>query len=285
MAPTFPPDWYHISATSTAVPKKPSNVQTTFKGIWNSHITVEWNRPPVGAEPGALSEDVMFYRIYRNGVVVHMKKERDEDGSTQTPEQAVRRWVDDEIEPLTAYSYVVTAENDYGESNLSVASFITTPDFYNAGYEVEPVVDGVVKWQFFDLYQKGPSPWDYVFEINPNEGGALIMEKTVTQHSNTGPNRMTVLQEGQNSASTITFSGVILDQDHFEAMEYWFQKRVMLEIRDDLGRRYRGILSGWVPQRPRRTYNFWYHTYSATFTVSAARNANGQNIYGDWWTV
>lgn len=120
----------------------------------------------------------------------------------------------------------------------------------------------------------------YVWDINPNDGGAVTIIKNILMTQNTGPNRVNILQEGVNQAPLLDFSGVILDQGQLEMMERWFNKRVFLKLTDDLGREYYGVFSTWTPKRQRRASNFWYHSYDAEFTVSGYKNASGEWIYG-----
>lgn len=138
----------------------------------------------------------------------------------------------------------------------------------------------VTRWVFNDYRNQGPTPYTYTFAINPNEGGSPSIQKNLTILSNVGPTRSAILQEGQNSAPEMTFSGTILTQAHFEAMEFWYDKRVALEITDDLGRMFRGIFSRWEPSRSRRAFNPWFHTYSAAFTVAGYKNASGAVRFG-----
>lgn len=138
----------------------------------------------------------------------------------------------------------------------------------------------VVRWKFTDVHEKGYEPYSYTFHINPNEASSALMEKAIAASANAGPKRGVILQEGRMSAPALQFSGVVLEQAHLEAMEYWYAKRILLDLDDDLGRRFRGIFASYQPERPYRSRNFWYHTFSATFQASAYRNASNQVIYG-----
>jgi hypothetical protein len=120
----------------------------------------------------------------------------------------------------------------------------------------------------------------YIFEINPNEGGSPGITKNIAVATNVGPNRGAILQEGQNTAPILTFSGIIITPTHYEALETWFDKKVLLELNDDLGRTFRGVFSAFDPVRSRRAYNPWYHTYTAQFTCFGYKNASGQIRYG-----
>lgn len=138
----------------------------------------------------------------------------------------------------------------------------------------------VVRWRF---YEKANMANTYTWEVNPNAGGSPGTEKAMTQNVTTGPRRTGILQEGQYSPPSISFSGVILTQAHYEAMEDWFTRRVLLEMRDDLGRRFVGVFSSWQPERVYKASNAWYHTYQATFLAAAYRNASGVSRYGKYF--
>jgi hypothetical protein len=146
----------------------------------------------------------------------------------------------------------------------------------------------VVKWIFTDYWQTGPTPYTYTMEVNPNTGGALQYSKTVNIAMTSGPSRVGIAQEGgnssgsgsSNSVAVLSFSGVILTQTQLEAMEHWFDKRILMQITDDLGRQYFGVFSQFNPQRQRKASNFWYHTYDAQMTVVAYKNASGAWVYG-----
>lgn len=138
----------------------------------------------------------------------------------------------------------------------------------------------VVRWTFENLDEVGDAPYLYELNINPNEGGSPSIQKQFAISSNLGPNRGAIVQEGQSTPAEMSFSGVILTQEHFEALEMWFDKRIMIEIVDDLGRTFRGIFSTWNPSRVRRAFNPWYHTYQATFTVVGYKTATGHVRFG-----
>ncbi len=134
----------------------------------------------------------------------------------------------------------------------------------------------VVRWKFTDV-RTGVA---YVFEINPNEGGSPTVSKQVATNVPMGPSRRAVFSEGRLSVTDMTFGGVIITQTHFEAMQQWALKRTLLQLDDDLGRTFQGVLSSFSPTRSRRAFNPWYHTYSATFGITAMRSASGAVLYG-----
>lgn len=120
----------------------------------------------------------------------------------------------------------------------------------------------------------------YTFLINPNDGGAATIQKSISMTQTVGPNRVNILQEGQNQAPTLDFSGFILEQTQLEALETWYDRRTLIKVTDDLGREYYGVFNKFTPKRIRRASNFWYHQYEAEFTLSAYRTASGVWLYG-----
>lgn len=141
----------------------------------------------------------------------------------------------------------------------------------------------VVRWTFTDVYHRGPAPYTWTFTLNPNQGGALTMGRQVESLPTVG-NRRAVAMEGATTESQLSFSGVILTREHLEAFEAWHLRRVLIELADDLGRKYRGVFSAFSPQRVRKAGNFWYHTYDATFTVLAYKNSSDVIYFGDFPT-
>lgn len=138
----------------------------------------------------------------------------------------------------------------------------------------------VVRWVFTDVHQKGDPPYTYTFRFNPNEASSGQIEKQFNIAANAGPNRGIIVQEGRMGPPILQFSGVVLHQDHLEQLEYWYSKRILLDLDDDLGRRYRGAFAAFQPERPYRARNFWYHTFSAQFQAVAYRDASNRVLYG-----
>lgn len=135
-----------------------------------------------------------------------------------------------------------------------------------------------VRWTLTDVW-RGLS---VTLPINPNDGGSPAIEKALSIQTNVGPYRGGIIQEGALSIPTLSFSGVILTQDHYELLEAWHLKRVLIDLDDDIGRTFRGVFSTFSPERQRRAYNPWYHTYSAQFAAWGYRNASGVVMFGSF---
>jgi hypothetical protein len=188
---------------------------------------------------------------------------------------------DGPLVPGDSYVYEVQAIRN-SQSGPGTLCTVGVP-LYPQGFNPAPPADisgSLNRWTFTDVYQKGPSPYTYAMTINPNDGGSPTFDKSVVPLRVTGPNEMPILQEGSPGMAVMTFSGIILSQAQLEAMEIWFRKRILLMVQDDLGRRFYGVFSRWVPKRTRRASNAWYHTYDADLSLTAYYNASGQRIFG-----
>ena len=133
-----------------------------------------------------------------------------------------------------------------------------------------------VRWKFTDV-RTGLS---YDMEINPNDGGTPGFMKAVAVNNPIGPGRRAIFSEGRIQPDPMEFSGVILTQTQLENMQTWALKRTLIQIEDDLFRTFQGVLSVWKPQRSRRAFNPWYHTYSATLTITAMETSSGAPLFG-----
>lgn len=138
-----------------------------------------------------------------------------------------------------------------------------------------------VRWKFTNV-RTGST---YTMEINPNDGGTVGVTKQVATNNPIGPGRRAIFSEGRIAIDPMEFSGVILTQGQLENMELWALKRTLLQIEDDLGRTFQGVLSSWKPHRVRKPYNPWYHQYTATFTVTAMMTEGGSVRFGSFQPV
>ena len=90
----------------------------------------------------------------------------------------------------------------------------------------------VVRWTFYDP----GSNETYTFHINPNEGGSPPYKKNFMYHTTAAPDGKTLIYQGRPEIQNLEFSGVILEQGHFDAFVTWWQKQNQIRITDDLGR-------------------------------------------------
>lgn len=121
----------------------------------------------------------------------------------------------------------------------------------------------VVKWTFFDP----TTSESQVFEINPNDGGSVPVQRNVVTQNTLAPGGNVVLQEGAMSVPEISFSGIILSEDQYNVMYDWFFREHQIELTDDLGRTMTIFITRFEPKRERAVYYPWKHSYSVTATV------------------
>jgi len=219
-----------------------------------------------------------YVRVYRDGVQIFRT-------NIFSRHLIYQHYVDENVVTGGNYDYSIqfenTATNTLGPGSKTVR--VAVP-LFPASFTPPPIQDpngpSVNRWTFTDVYEKGPQPYTYQVHINPNDSGSPSFDKAVSVSKVSGPNEMPIIQEGAPGVAAMTFSGVILEQAHYEALEIWFRKRILLLVQDDLGRHFYGVFSRWAPHRVRRSHNFWYHTYDAEMTILAYYNGSGQRIYG-----
>lgn len=102
-------------------------------------------------------------------------------------------------------------------------------------------------------------------QINPNEGASPKYAKTLTRKTTTAGRSL--VQEGQDEAKQLDFSGVILTQAQYEFLYNAWNKRHPVRLTDDLGRVFTIYLESFSPTRKiSRTYP-WRHEYQVTSVV------------------
>lgn len=107
----------------------------------------------------------------------------------------------------------------------------------------------------------------YAFEINPNDDGSLQYEKTVVYRNTSADTGRTVIFEGRDAPASTQFSGTVLTEDQYNQMVFWFNKRGMLLLEDDLGREFNIYIIKFSPKRRlSRTYP-WRHDYTVEYFI------------------
>lgn len=122
----------------------------------------------------------------------------------------------------------------------------------------------MVRWKLTDVR----TSVSYTLEVNPHTGGTPSVTREITSNTPIGPVARTSYAEGRSTLGPLEFSGTLLTMQQYVAMQRWALSRGLLELQDDLGRVYRGVLTSWRPTRPRKSLP-WYHDYSATFAIVA----------------
>lgn len=122
----------------------------------------------------------------------------------------------------------------------------------------------VTRWTFDDGTDSVTLP------INPSDmGGSLFQELSVTAYA-TLSGRI-LLTEGAPTPGTITFSGDILEQSHYDLFVTWrpagAHGRRRITITDHFGREISGVLTSWQPTPKRSPAYPWRHTFTASFLV------------------
>ncbi len=121
----------------------------------------------------------------------------------------------------------------------------------------------VVKWRFDD-----PTDSTFaIFEINPDAGGSLPLQKTITSQSTLAPGGKTLLFEGSTVAPVLNFTGTILTQSMYNLYVLWFNKRHQVQLTDDLGRVMMIYVTQFTPVRVHHAGNFWFHTFTVNATI------------------
>lgn len=243
----------------------PITASVSFNDAGIPSVTLNWNN----------NSTYDHYEIIRNAQVIASSVPALTNQSIP-----MNGYVDTTVVAGTVYFYSIKSYRESLSSAPSPNLRVFVPAYPGGEDPNSGVVQGVNRWTFRDVYKKGPAPYVYKWEINPNDGGSPTIQKNIAISSNTGPNRVSLVQEGQNDVAHIAFSGIILTQSHYETLEIWFRKRVLIKVVDDLGRIFYGVFSQWTPQRSRRASNPWYHAFTAEFTLTAYYNANGEGIYG-----
>lgn len=260
-------------------PDAPTNlaVSYAFDGEGNPYVFLTWDFNGDYSSP---------YKVYRAGTAIASDVEPAEGTDVLITRVG---YADLTVVGGQTYTYYVTQVVSGVESLASNQVEIQVP--YNevtttlTPIDVPPTAapsptSGVVKWTFTDVFQRGIAPFTYVFAINPNDGGSPTMQKNFNFTHSVGPRRGSIIQEGGSEAPKMDFSGIILSKTQYYALETWYQKRLMLDLTDDLGRTFRGTLSTWTPKRTRRASNPWYHEWDAEFTIYAWADDQGNPIYG-----
>lgn len=109
----------------------------------------------------------------------------------------------------------------------------------------------------------------YVFEVNPREGGSPSYRKNITTKTTTAPaagaeGARTLLFEGADEPSSFDANGTLLTEAQYDALLEWYNKRVLLQLEDDLGRTFVIYLTGIDFKRTPKPSHPWRHTFAFT---------------------
>lgn len=120
----------------------------------------------------------------------------------------------------------------------------------------------VNKWIFTDISLATPET--YTFEINPLEGSAPSYRKNIETSATTAPDGATLLFEGNDQPRKFDLSGSLVSQEQHDALVEWFQKRVVIQVTDDLLRDFNIYIESLDLSRRRATNHPWSHSWKMT---------------------
>lgn len=111
-------------------------------------------------------------------------------------------------------------------------------------------------------------PETYTVPINPNEMTSPWPERKFLYRTTTaGRNGANVVYEARADLTQWTFSGVILDQSHHEALRHWSEKPNVVYVTDHLGRTFKVLFVKFDP-KPKAAYGKpWKHEYTMSVAV------------------
>jgi hypothetical protein len=119
-----------------------------------------------------------------------------------------------------------------------------------------------MKWELYDP-QTGES---YSFLINPLSWNLNPLVKNMTNQPASHGSRQISFQ-GRNQPQTMTFSGTILEESEYSALQRWANKRNQVKLTDDLGRIMWIYIMRFSPQRQLSPNNPFYFSYSIEATI------------------
>jgi hypothetical protein len=154
---------------------------------------------------------------------------------------------------------IATAETHYGLQGAFASNFS-----FKSGT--------TYKWQLVDPVTAEA----YSFEINPNSGGSLPLQKQITSYSTTADDSQIVLYEGADTPQQVQVSGTLLTQGQYNNMVYWYSKRRQVLLIDDLGRLTWVYFAQWQPTRKWTYQSPWRHDWQAQFFVVGQQAVTAQ---------
>jgi hypothetical protein len=123
----------------------------------------------------------------------------------------------------------------------------------------------VARWQFRDPNDTDSTTNTWVVPINPREMSSVWPARTFTQKHTTSVTGQLLLFEGPPSPVNFTFSGAILDADHYDLLRSWvYDRRTAVEITDHYGRVLTVILTQFDAKPKNARGNYWRHEYTVT---------------------
>lgn len=128
----------------------------------------------------------------------------------------------------------------------------------------------VTRWTLTETANSGVS---WTMPINPYEMGSINTPKNVTAKPTVAANGNVLLVEGSATPQAWSFSGSILDYQHYEDLLAWFDKRQRLYLDDHFGRRLTIYIVDFAPIPKRRRNRYWSHDYTVQAYILARPTA------------
>lgn len=121
---------------------------------------------------------------------------------------------------------------------------------------------GVVRWLFYDPVTTD----EYELDINPAEGGSPQYRKNIVYQNTSAPDGKVLMFEGRDNVQELEVTGTILEEDHYNALLEWYQKRHQIRVTDDLGRQFMIYITAFEAKRERAFHYPWKHSYVLRYT-------------------
>jgi hypothetical protein len=119
-----------------------------------------------------------------------------------------------------------------------------------------------MKWELYD-----PQIDEYyTFLINPLSWNLNPTVKNMSYQA-AAHGRRRVAFQGRMQSKTMSFSGTILEESEYVALQAWADKRSQVRLTDDLGRISWIYITKFSPQRQLHPNNPFYFTYSVEATI------------------
>jgi hypothetical protein len=115
------------------------------------------------------------------------------------------------------------------------------------------------------LFQDAATGESYVLPINPLDCDIPAIDKNISYQATVAGGQ--VVYNGATQEPSMSFSGTILTEDHFRALEAWFQLQRQIKITDDLGREFWVYITDFSPTRERNTPFPWRMQYTANAVI------------------
>lgn len=183
------------------------------------------------------------------------------------------------VDGLSAGGHLLYASEAIDRTGVEASAAFTTLTAYvtpdpSGAPTVPPMISGgtTVKHWVFQSYAGSDS---YIFAINPSSSRMSFGDINLTHEHTTANSGQVVSWEGAPRPTKWSFSGTVLTEAHYRAMESWCRRNERVYITDHFARRYLVRFEEFNFSPVRDVERKWHHTYEATVTV-----LSGTGVYG-----